>query len=143
MCSSWLSSGEDEPDTEETSHSSRSSPTDSSRVAILQQTTSTPCPPKSQPPTRTTENNKTNEETLVSNDYKQCEQTQTPTLADFINETGMTIISSASSSSDVNEEMKTLCPKTKDNNLNMNDEEIYDTEYQIPSNLVLNASTSL
>lgn len=55
----------------------------------------------------------------------------------------MTIISSASSSSDVNEEMKTLCPKTKDNKLNMNDEEIYDTEYQIPSNLVLNASTSL
>lgn len=122
VCSSWLSS-EDDPITEETS--GRSTPSDSAHTPILShhaQATSTPCPPKSQPPTRTDHS---------ENEY---DMPETKMIEDFINETGMTVIS---------DESRTVVAVTMNTQVEKFNTDNDEYVYQVPSNLDINTSTCL
>lgn len=142
-CSSWLSCSDDDETTQETNQSSsRSSPTDTGILNHHHEhlATSTPCPPKSQPPQRDASGvYEAPERTSKPSEYEICEeQSDDPNL---VSETGVTVIFQSDSSQKetpptVNEATATVVDKKNDANPD-------DYDYQIPSNLDLNASTCL
>lgn len=102
ICSSWLS----EDDTQSGSH--HSSPS-SNRLVMHHHVTSTPCPPKTLPPSMAVE--KSDDEncydvpdrTSKPNEYKQCRL-----LEDEINETGITLISNVQDGENEAEDSSTI-----------------------------------
>lgn len=150
VCSSWLSSEEEvessAPRTDETAASSVggcSTSTDSSArhtpiLAHHVQATSTPCPPKSQPPARTSKD------------------TKISSIEDLINdETGMTVISNdeynengedsrtvvaAPTQTLANNPVQTTASLVAATKSSQDDED--DDEYQVPSNLDINNTST-
>ena len=143
VCSSWLSS-EDDQETEETTRSSQSSPVNSSHTPILShhvQATSTPCPPKSQPPSKekSFDDQSENSYDVPDRTSRQTEYEQfktTGSLDDFTNETGLTVITNLA---DDNKSQTVIAKNDELTQSPDRDEENY--EYQVPSNLDIKSNS--